>query len=177
MEYTAFQKVPDNKRTFSFWDQLVFWFSACSLPAAWTYGALMAGWQGIAGALILIFIVNTLSFIPWAYLGEIAAKTGGSSMALVRPALGIRGSIVPSVFYLVMGYGWAAVNVFIGAIALSFIFKLWLGWPSYLDPNNLRFMLLYILVVCAVQGVAAVAGHEWMKRIQWIATGCASSIH
>ena len=170
MEYSAFEKVDKKGKTFSFWDQTVFWFSATSLPAAWTYGALIAGWQGIAGALILIFIVNTLSFIPWAYLGEIAAKTGGSSMALVRPAFGIRGSIVPSVFYLVMGYGWAAVNVFIGAIALSFIFKLWLGWPSYLDPNNLRFMLLYILVVCAVQGVAAVAGHEWMKRIQWIAT-------
>src|SRR3972149_8995481 len=143
MEYSAFEKVPENKRTFSFWDEGVFWFSATSLPAAWTYGALMAGWQGIAGALILIFIVNTLSFIPWAYLGEIAAKTGGSSMALVRPAFGIRGSIVPSVFYLVMGYGWAAVNVFIGAIALSFIFKLWLWWGFSLDPKHFMVLLFF----------------------------------
>ena len=99
MEYSAFEKVPQSARTFSFWDQFVFWFSACSLPAAWTYGALMAGWQGIAGSLVLILIVNTLSLIPWAYLGEIAAVTGGSSMAMVRPAFGIKGSIVPSRFY------------------------------------------------------------------------------
>src|SRR3989344_8374487 len=150
MEYSAFDKVPQKARTFSFWDQSVFWFSSCSLPAAWTYGALLAGWQGILGATLIILLVNTLSFIPWAYLGEIAAKTGGSSAAFLRPAFGIRGSIVPSVFYLVMGYGWAAVNVFIGAIALSFIFKLWLCWASFLDPNNFRFMRFYILVVCAV---------------------------
>src|SRR3972149_12055917 len=148
MEYSAFEKVPENKRTFSFWDEGVFWFSACSLPAAWLYGALIAGWQGITGALILIFIVNTLSFIPWAYLGEIAAKTGGSSMAIVRPAFGIRGSIVPSIFYLVFGFGWGMVNVFLGAIALSFIFKLWLGWPSYIDPGHLGYMAMYIFVVC-----------------------------
>lgn len=170
MEYSAFEKVPQNKRTFSFWDQTVFWFSACSLPAAWYYGALMAGWQGISGALILIFIVNTLSFIPWAYLGEMAAKTGGSSMAIVRPAFGIKGSIVPSVFYLIFGFGWAVVNVFLGAIALSFIFKLWLGFPSYLDSNNLFPMMSYILIVCLIQGIFAVSGHEWIKKLQWIAT-------
>lgn len=170
MEYTAFEKVPEKDRNFSFMDEFVFWFSSCSLPAAWTYGALMAGWQGMAGALILIFIVNTISLVPWAILGEVSAVTGGSSMAIVRPAFGIKGSIVPSIFYLVFGYGWAAVNVFLGAIAISFIFKLWLGFPSYLDPNNLLYMFSYILIVSAVQGFFAVSGHESIKKLQWIAT-------
>ncbi len=170
MEYSAFEKVPQKDRTFSFWDQTAFWFSAASIPAAWYYGALMAGWQGIIGAAVLIFLVNTLSLLPWAYLGEIASVTGGSSMAVVRPAFGIRGSIVPSVFYLILGLGWGMVNVFLGAIALSFIFKLWLGFPSYLDPNNFLYMGTYILAVCIVQGIFAVAGHEWMKKLQWAAT-------
>lgn len=170
MEYSAFDKVPEGGRTFSYWDQAVFWFSACSLPAAWTYGALMAGWQGLTGALFLIFVVNTLSFIPWAYLGEIAAKYGASSIAIVRPAFGIRGSIIPSISYLILGFGWAVVNVFLGAIALSFIFKLWLGFPSYLDPDNTAYMVSYVLAVCLFQGVFAVAGHEWIKKLQWAAT-------
>ena len=170
MEYSAFEKVPQQARTFSFWDQAAFWFSAASIPAAWYYGALMAGWQGIMGAIILIFIVNTISMIPWAYLGEIASVTGGSSMAIVRPAFGIKGSVVPSVFYLILGLGWGMVNVFLGAIALSFIFKMWLGFPSYLDPNNLLYMGVYILVVCVIQGIFAVSGHEWMKKLQWAAT-------
>lgn len=170
MEYSAFEKVPLNKRTYSFWDQFAFWFGACSLPAAWLYGALMAGWQGIIGALVLIFVVNTLSFIPWAYLGEIAAKTGGSSMAMVRPTFGIKGSVVPSAFYLILGFGWGVVNVFLGAIALSFIFKLWLGWPSYLDLNHTFHMISYILVVCFVQGYFAVSGNQMIKKLQWMAT-------
>lgn len=170
MEYSAFEKVPENKRTFSFSDQFVFWFSATSLPAAWYYGALMAGWRGIFGALLLIIIVNTLSLIPWAYLGEIAAQTGGSSMAMVRPAFGIKGSIVPSIFYLLFGVGWGVVNVFLGAIALSFVFKLWLGFPSYIDPNNLPYMIAYIFIVSAVQGFFAIKGAEKIKKLQWIAT-------
>jgi nucleobase:cation symporter-1, NCS1 family len=170
MEYSAFEKVPLKGRSFSFWDQTVFWFSACSLPAAWYYGALMAGWQGMVGALVLIFIVNTVSLLPWAYLGEIASVTGGSSVAIVRPAFGIKGSVVPSVFYLILGFGWAVVNVFLGAIALSFIFKLWLGLPSYLDSGNLLPMIGYIIIVCLIQGVFAVAGHRMIKKVQWIAT-------
>lgn len=170
MEYSAFEKVPAKDRSFSYSDQFAFWFGTASLPAAWYYGALMAGWQGIGGALILIFIVNTLSLLPWAYLGEIAAKSGASSMAIVRPAFGIKGSIVPSIFYLVMGIGWAVVNVFLGAIALSFIFKLWLGWPSYLDANNLVYMIGYIFMVCFLQGYFAVSGHQILKKLQWIAT-------
>jgi purine-cytosine permease-like protein len=170
MEYSAFDKVPPKSRTFGFWDQTVFWFSACSLPAAWYYGALLAGWQGMLGAIILILVVNTASLLPWAYLGEIAAVTGGSSLAIVRPAFGIKGSIIPSLFYLIFGFGWAVVNVFLGAIGLSFIFKLWLGFPSYLDSNNLYHMISYILVICILQGVFAVAGHGWIKKLQWVGT-------
>lgn len=170
MEYSAFEKVPVKARTYNWWDQFAFWFGATSLPAAWLYGALMAGWQGVAGALILIFIVNTLSFIPWAYLGEMAYKTGGSSMAIVRPAFGIKGSIVPSLFYLIFGFGWALVNVFIGAISLSFIFKLWLGWPSILDSSNVPYMAGYIAVVCLLQGYFAVKGNQMIKKLQWVAT-------
>lgn len=170
MEYAAFEKVPLKERTYSFFDQFVFWFASTSLPAAWYYGALMAGWQGIIGALILIFLVSTISFIPWAYLGKIAQETGGSSMAIIRPAFGIRGAIVPSIFYLIFAVGWAVVNVFLGAIALSFIFKLWLGFPSYLDSNNLAYMASYILVVCFLQGFFAVKGNRGIKKLQWVAT-------
>lgn len=170
MEYSAFEKVPAKGRTYTFLDQTAFWFGACSLPAAWLYGALMAGWQGVSGALILIFVINALSFIPWAYLGEIAASTGGSSIAIVRPVFGIKGSIVPSVFYLILGFGWGIVNVFLGAISLSFIFKLWLGWPSYIDTGHVWYMIGYIFIVCFLQGYFAVKGNQMIKKLQWVAT-------
>lgn len=171
MEYAAFEKVPAKDQTFSFLDLTAFWFASATLPAAWLYGALMAGWMGVGAAMLLIVGVNALSLIPWAYLGRIAQETGGSMMAIARPAFGIRGSIIPSIFYLIFAMGWALVNAFIGAIAISFIFKQWLGFPSYLDPNNLWYMVGYLAVFAVLNGTFGIAGHRWIKKLQWVATG------
>ena len=168
-EYRAAQKVPLKARNFSFWDQAILWFGAASLPAAWYYGALMAGYAGLPGAFLLIFIFSTVIFIPWALLGYIAAKTGASSMALVRAAFGIKGSRLPSIFYLIFGFGWGAVNVFIAAIAMSFILNITFGWPAFLQQGYKAYMIISILVICVLQGIFAVAGHKIIKWMSWIA--------
>lgn len=168
-EYRAAEKVPEKSRNFTFWDQAILWFGAASLPAAWYYGALMAGFAGLPGAFLLIFVFSTIIFIPWALLGYIAAKTGASSMALVRPTFGIKGSKLPSVFYLIFGFGWGAVNVFLAAIAMSFIFNIWLGWPAFLQQGYQPYMIISILVICLLQGIFAVAGHRIIKWMAWIA--------
>ena len=134
-EFAALDEVPQSERTFGFADQAAFWFAATCLPAAWFYGALMAGATGLPGAFLLILIVSPLSLLPWALLGWIAARTGACSTAMVRPAFGLRGSAAPSVLYLVFALGWAAVNVFLGAIGLSFVFAGWLGTPAFLAPG------------------------------------------
>lgn len=169
-EYRALDKIPLHARVFGFWDQFALWFGAASLPAAWYYGALMTGWQGLGGAFFLIFVVNTLVFVPWALLGRIAAEEGAASMALVRPAFGLRGSVIPSIFYLIFGFGWGAVNVFLGSIAMSFVFKLTLGWPAYLEPGYSPYMIASIAAVCLLQGLFAVAGHRWIRWMAWAAT-------
>lgn len=169
-EYRALDKIPPQARVFGFWDQVVLWFGAASLPAAWYYGALMAGWRGLPGALLLILVVNTLVFVPWALLGRIAAEQGAASMAMVRPAFGLRGSVLPSMFYLIFGFGWGAVNVFLGAIAMSFVFKLWFGWPAFLEAGYRAYMTVGILVVCLLQGLFAVAGHRLIRWMAWGAT-------
>jgi NCS1 family nucleobase:cation symporter-1 len=169
-EYAALDPVPTKARIFGFSDQAAFWFAATCLPAAWFYGALMAGATGLPGALLLILVVSPLSLLPWALLGWIAAKTGACSTALVRPAFGLRGSAVPSVLYLVFGVGWAAVNVFLGAIALSFVFAGWLSTPPFLAPGYEGPMAASIVTVAVLQGAAAVAGHRVLRVIQWLAT-------
>ncbi|MBI2649729.1 cytosine permease [Candidatus Woesearchaeota archaeon] len=156
-------------RNFTFWDETILWFGAASLPAAWYYGALMAGFAGLPGAFLLIFVFSTIIFIPWALLGYIASKTGASSMALVRPTFGIKGSKLPSVFYLIFGFGWGAVNVFLAAIAMSFIFSIWLGWPAFLQQGYQQYMVVSILVICFLQGAFAVAGHKIIKWMEWVA--------
>ncbi|MDE2590485.1 MAG: cytosine permease, partial [Patescibacteria group bacterium] len=170
MEFTALEKVPASARTYSFWDQVIFWFSTTSLPATWLYGAYMAGWKGVIPSLLLIIGVNALSLFPWAYFGEMAVVTGGSMMALARPSFGIRGSVIPSLFYLAFGMGWALVNAFLGSIALSLIFGQWLGWPSYFSPHNTWYMVGYLAIFALLNGIFGIAGHRWIKKLQWIAT-------
>jgi NCS1 family nucleobase:cation symporter-1 len=169
-EYAALDPVPPQARIFGLADQAAFWFAATCLPAAWYYGALMAGASGLPGALLLILVASPLSFVPWALLGWIAARTGACSTAMVRPAFGLRGAVVPSVLYLIFGLGWAAVNVFLGAIGLSYVFAGWLGTPAFLAPGYQGPMAVSILVVAALQGLLAVAGHRLLRLAQWAAT-------
>lgn len=168
-EFRALDKIPESARTFSAWDQAALWFGAASLPAAWLYGGIMAGWTGLGGALLLILVVSPLAFLPWAALGHIAARVGGASVAIVRPAFGLRGSTVPAAFYLVFGFGWAAVNVFVGSIGTSFILKGIIGTPALGEPGYQGPMAVSILVTCAVQGFFAVAGHRAIRAMEWAA--------
>jgi nucleobase:cation symporter-1, NCS1 family len=168
-EYRALDKVPPSARTFSAWDQAALWFGAASLPAAWLYGGIMAGWTGLGGALLLILVISPLSLLPWAALGWIAARVGGASVAIVRPAFGLRGSAVPASFYLLFGFGWAAVNVFVGSIGTSFIFNGMFGTPAFGQPGSQGPMVASILVTCLVQGAFAVAGHRAIRVLEWLA--------
>src|SRR5205809_2894310 len=89
----------------------------------------MTGAYGLPGAFALIFLVSTLTFIPWALIGYIAADKGASSVSLLRPAFGLRGSKFPSGSYLFFGYGWAPANLFLAALPLSFVFHPTARWP------------------------------------------------
>jgi purine-cytosine permease-like protein len=169
-EYQALDEIPPRARAFGVWDQAALWFGAASLPAAWLYGAIMAGWTGLGGALLLILGVSPLVLVPWALLGYIAARTGGASVAILRPAFGLRGSALPAIFYLIFGFGWAAVNVFVGSIGTSFIFKGLLNTPALGEPGYQGPMATSILVTCAVQGFFAIAGHRAIRVMAIAAT-------
>src|ERR671935_29170 len=169
-EYRALDEIPPRARVFGMWDQAALWFGAASLPAAWLYGAIMAGWTGLGGALLLILGVSPLVLVPWALLGYIAARTGGASVAILRPAFGLRGSALPAAFYLVFGFGWAAVNVFVCSIGTSFIFKGLFSTPALGEPGYQGPMAASILVTCVVQGLFAVAGHRAIRVMAIVAT-------
>lgn len=169
-EYGALEQVPTSERRYGFWDQTAFWYAVTCLPAAWFYGALLAGASGMPGALLLILVVSPLSLAPWALLGWIAARTGACSTALIRPAFGLRGSVVPSILYLFFGLGWAAVNVFLGAIGLSFILAAAFHTPAFLARGYEGPMAASILAMAVFQGVVAIAGHRLLRVVQRVAT-------
>src|SRR5258705_13970311 len=159
-EFRALDKIPERAGSFSVWDQAALWFGAASLPAAWLYGGIMAGWTGLGGALLLILIVSPLALLPWAALGYIAARVGGASVAIVRPAFGLRGSALPAVFYLVFGFGWAAVNVFVGSIGPSFIPEGGPGTPGLGQPGFRGPRAPSLLLTLGGRGFFPAPGHR-----------------
>src|SRR5437763_15151609 len=87
-EYRALDKIPERARAFGLWDQAALWFAAGSLPAAWLYGGVMAGWTGLGGALLLILDVKPLSLVLWGFLGYLGVHVGGAPVRIERSAIG-----------------------------------------------------------------------------------------
>ena len=110
-EFSALEKVPPDARVFGFWDQAALWFGAASLPAAWYYGALMAGWKGLPGAVLQgAFAIAGHRWIRWMeWLATVAlvalgvvqtvlvlsAWKAGTLFAWTPPAGGLTTSIGP----------------------------------------------------------------------------------
>src|SRR5207247_5260043 len=78
------------------------------------------------------------------------------------------------VFFSVVAYGSAAVNGFIAAIAMSFVFNLTIGWPdAFLTPPGSPidyYLVPSILLICLLQGFFATAGHRAIRYLNWAST-------
>src|SRR5258706_4339571 len=88
-EFRALDKIPERARSFSVWDQAALWFGAASLPAAWLYGGIMAGWTCPCGALLLLLLLSPPGPPPSGALRVIAARASRAVRADLRTPLRI----------------------------------------------------------------------------------------
>src|SRR5690625_7262222 len=91
---------------------IAIWVGANSNNASWYVGGTVAG-MAFAGAIGVTLIANPIAYLILALVGFMGFKVGTSTMALTRPAFGIRGSILPTVLNTIVFLGWAVVNTFI----------------------------------------------------------------
>lgn len=167
VEYYATEEVPMSQRNIGFWDMVFVWIGANSNNASWYVGGTVAG-AAFTGAIIVALVANPIAYLVLALVGYMGYKVGTSTMALTRPAFGIRGSFLPTALNTITFLGWAVVNTFIAVISMSFIFKDLLGWPAYGEPGSTWPMILGIIFMSALNLVAVSLGRKSIKIVERI---------
>ena len=167
IEYYATDEVPMSQRNIGFFDMIAIWVGANSNNASWYVGGTVAG-AAFAGAITVTLIANPIAYIILALVGYMGFKVGTSTMALTRPAFGIRGSALPTVLNTIVFLGWAVVNTFIAVISMSFIFSDLFGWPAYGEPGSAGPMIIGIVFMTILNLAAVSLGRNSIKVVERI---------
>lgn len=165
------ERIREEDKTFKALDYIWMGFGWGINTGSWYFGGIFAT-LGFVGAMFMGWFISPLMMVPWALLGIIAYKHSITTAGMTRASLGIRGSVLPSVFQIIVMAGWAAMNTYIAAISLSFIFEISLGWAPYGSEGSAKGMVLGICIVGILQAIVAVAGHVVIKYMEWV-TGIA----
>lgn len=167
MEYGT-HRIPHSERPYGFWDLTVTWFGSGVNTGSWFFGGMAAA-LGLTFVLQYSLIYLPLMMVPWAMVGWIAWKHGASTVTSAIPSLGVKGARIAGIGEFFGMIGWPAVNTFIAAISLTYVFSHMWGWPTYGEPGSIGPMMLGILVTALVQGAIVVSGHEAIKYLEWVA--------
>lgn len=165
IEYYATEDVPMSQRNVGFFDMIAIWVGANSNNASWYVGGTVAG-MAFAGAIGVTLIANPFAYLILALVGYMGYKVGTSTMALTRPAFGVRGSILPTILNTIVFLGWAVVNTFIAVISISFLLSDLFGWPAYGEPGSAGPMLLGIAFMTILNLGAVSLGRNSIKIVE-----------
>ncbi|MDD9138803.1 cytosine permease [Fructobacillus sp. CRL 2054] len=159
--------IPAEERNLGKWDMFATWFGANANNGTWYIGGIIAA-CGMIGGLWALLIASILSYIFLSFISFMGYKTGLSTTTLSRATFGIRGSIIPSMINFIMFMGWTAVNTFIAATSLSFIFHSFFGWPVYGQAGGNKGLIVGILIMSALHIMSIISGQKSVRIIERI---------
>ncbi|WP_395320288.1 cytosine permease [Fructilactobacillus frigidiflavus] len=159
--------IPMDQRNMSYWDMFANWFGANANNGTWFIGGIIAA-CGFVGGMWALLIASVISYIFLSLVGLIGYRTGLSTTTLTRATFGIRGSLLPSVINFVMFMGWTAVNTFIAATSLSFIFHSFFGWPVFGHLGGNKGLIVGILIMSVLHLLSIIAGQKSVRIIERI---------
>jgi len=165
------EKIAQKDKTFGLLDYIWMGFGWGINTGSWYFGGVFAT-LGFVGAMVMGWFVSPLMMVPWAFLGIIAYKHSITTAGMTRASLGMKGSFLPSIFEAIAMAGWAAMNTYIAAISLSYIFADLFKWAPYGSDGDTKGMVFGICIVGIAQAIFAIAGHEIIKYMEWV-TGIA----
>lgn len=151
------ESVPKESRTYGFWHNFAIWFgSDASIPVFWA-GALLTPALSLGVATLLIVIGVALGNILMGLIAVIGYKTGVPTMVLARGALGVRGSMIPSILNYIQLIGWSAIMIVVGARAADQVVSMLTGASTY---------YLWVIVIGVVLTLWSYLGPEKWKRLE-----------
>ncbi len=154
------QPVPAGHRFLGFFDYFALWSSLGVGLLVLLAGTLLVPGLGLGQAMWAIIIGTAIGNLLLALAGAIGSETAVPTMVLFRPALGIRGSYLPTTLNVVQLIGWGSFEVFIMAQAANGVSKALFGYEN---------LVLWALVFAALCTLMAIGGplvvvRKWLER-------------
>jgi NCS1 family nucleobase:cation symporter-1 len=162
------EPVPAAKRRLGFWDYVVLWGDLGIGLLVLLAGSFLVPGLSLPQALLAIVLGSVIGVALLALAGVAGSHTGVPTMVLLRPALGIRGSYLPTAFNVVQLVGWTIFELIIMGYAANAVSKAYFGLDVY------WFWLAFFTVVVIGMGVwgPLAVVRQWLGRFAvWIMLG------
>lgn len=166
-EFGKVTAVPLVNRKMTNWDLFATWIGANANNGTWYIGGVIAA-CGFLTASTTLLVVGLVSYLLLVLAGYMGYKTGVSAMALTRASFGLRGSFIPSAINVIQFIGWAAVNTFIAATSISYLFNTMFGWPLYGQPGGNFGLIVGILIMSVLHLISISLGQRSIQMIERI---------
>lgn len=147
--HSALAPIPADQRSFRFGDCFALWSSLGVGLLVLQAGALLVPALGLGAALAAIVVGSLIGVAVLGLAGVVGSDSGVATMAALRPALGVRGSFVPTLVNIVQLVGWGAFELIVMRDSADAIGQCVLGFSS---------PLLWTLVWGALAALLAFSG-------------------
>ncbi|MFM7553551.1 MAG: cytosine permease, partial [Actinomycetota bacterium] len=130
--------IPPGERHLTGLDVAALWSNmGISLLGVVAGAGLIAYGAGQTRALVAVAIGGVIGALMLAAVGALGAATGQPGMVVLRSALGVRGSYVPTVINIAQGVGWGIFEILVIAEAARLIAGVDARWPFALAAGAL----------------------------------------
>ena len=132
------EPIPASERHLSGLDVAALWSNmGISLLGVVAGAGLIAYGAGQTRALVAVAIGGAIGALMLAAAGALGAATGQPGMVVLRRALGVRGSYVPTVVNIAQGVGWSVFEILVIAEAARLVADVDARWPFALAAGAL----------------------------------------
>ena len=152
--------VPAEHRHLSGLDLAVLWGDLSVGLLVMVTGALLVPALGFPRALLAIVVGSVIGCLPLALVGLAGEREGVPSMVLFRPALGLRGSFLPSALNLLQLIGWTAVEFWAMGSVANVASRELFGF----DARALWLVVVAVLCTGLAIGGPVVVVRKWLER-------------
>src|SRR5438067_2875124 len=159
------EPVPQNEKRLGFVDFVVLWSDLGLGLLVLLAGTLLVPGLALPDALAAIVIGSAIGCALLAVAGVIGTRLGAPTMVLLRPALGIRGSYLPTALNIIQLLGWSIFEIIIMGTAANAISQALFGFDYY--P-------LWAIVFAAIAILMGVGGplvviRQWLSKFAvWV---------
>ena len=159
------EPVPSAERKLGFIDFAVLWGDLGIGLLVLLAGSFLVPGLGVPQAMLAIVLGSAIGCALLALAGLIGSRLGAPTMVLLRPALGIRGSYLPTVLNIAQLIGWTIFEIVIMATAANAVSVSLLGLNSY----ALWAIVSAVVVILMGVGGPMVIIRQWLSKVAvWV---------